>query len=105
MHRILCIEILHIEIMSTEVLSIEILRMKKIWKDERWDEGPHCTVHVVNVVTKVRIEICGKYGSHHVLLLRITCTEGTAVAQWLRCCATDRKVGGSIPAGVSGIFH
>jgi len=25
---------------------------------------------------------------------------GIAVAQWLRCCATNRKV-----AGVSGIFH
>ena len=31
--------------------------------------------------------------------------RGTAVAQWLRCCATNRKVAGSIPAGVSGIFH
>ena len=29
---------------------------------------------------------------------------GTAVAQWLRCYATNRKVGGSIPAGVSGFF-
>ena len=29
---------------------------------------------------------------------------GTAVAQWLRCCATDRKVTGSIPAGVNGFF-
>ena len=29
---------------------------------------------------------------------------GTAVAQWLRCCATNRKVAGSIPACVSGIF-
>ena len=29
----------------------------------------------------------------------------TAVAQWLRCCATYRKVAGSIPAGVIGIFH
>ena len=29
---------------------------------------------------------------------------GTAVAQWLRCCATIRKVAGSIPAGVSGFF-
>jgi len=28
----------------------------------------------------------------------------TAVAQWLRCCATNRKVVGSIPAGVSGFF-
>jgi len=30
---------------------------------------------------------------------------GTAVAQWLSGCATKRKVAGSIPAGVSGIFH
>ena len=26
------------------------------------------------------------------------------VAEWLRCCATNRKVAGSIPAGVSGFF-
>ena len=30
---------------------------------------------------------------------------GTAVAQWLRRCATNRKVAGSIPDGVLGIFH
>ena len=30
--------------------------------------------------------------------------KGTAVAQWLRCCATNRKVAGLIPAGVSGFF-
>ena len=29
---------------------------------------------------------------------------GTAVAQWLRCCATSRKVAGSIPASVNGFF-
>jgi len=29
---------------------------------------------------------------------------GTAVAQWLRCCATNRKVAGSIPVGVSESF-
>ena len=29
----------------------------------------------------------------------------TAVEQWLRCCATNRKVAGSIPDGVIGIFH
>ena len=28
----------------------------------------------------------------------------TAVAQWLRCCATNPKVAGSIPAGVIGNF-
>ena len=30
--------------------------------------------------------------------------SGTAVAQWVRCCATNRKVAGSILAGVIGIF-
>jgi len=30
--------------------------------------------------------------------------NGTAVAQWSRCCATNRKVAVSIPAGVSGFF-
>jgi len=30
---------------------------------------------------------------------------GTAVAQWLRCCATIRKVAGSIPAGVIKSFR
>ena len=29
---------------------------------------------------------------------------GTTVAQWLRCCATNRKVAGLIPARVSGFF-
>jgi len=29
---------------------------------------------------------------------------GTAVAQWLRCGATNQKVAGSIPAGVTGFF-
>jgi len=31
-------------------------------------------------------------------------TVGTAVAQWLRCCATNRKVAGSIPAGHSLLY-
>ena len=41
------------------------------------------------------------------LLLCVAVTAlfwGTAVAQWLRCCATNRKVAGSIPAGVSGFY-
>jgi len=36
-----------------------------------------------------------------ILLLLVA---GTAVAQWLRCCATNRKFAGSIPGGVSGFF-
>jgi len=31
-------------------------------------------------------------------------TLETAVAQWLRYCATNRKIAGSIPAGVSVFF-
>jgi hypothetical protein len=31
--------------------------------------------------------------------------KGTAVAQWLRYCATNRKVASSIPDDVTGIFH
>jgi len=30
---------------------------------------------------------------------------GTEVTQWLKCSAMNRKVAGSIPAGVIGIFH
>jgi len=38
-------------------------------------------------------------------MLLISSRVRTAVAQWLRCCVTNRKVVGSIPAGVIGIFH
>jgi len=36
--------------------------------------------------------------------LKVSVKVGTVVAQWLRCCAKNRKVAGSIPAGVSGFF-
>jgi len=36
--------------------------------------------------------------------LPVTSLWGTAVAQWLKCCATNRKVAGSIQAAVSGFF-
>jgi len=36
--------------------------------------------------------------------LPVTSLWGTAVAQWLRCCATNRKVADSNPAAVSGFF-
>jgi len=38
-------------------------------------------------------------------LLPLYNVSGTAVAQRLRCCATNRMVAGSIPDGVIGIFH
>ena len=47
-----------------------------------------------------------EWNSHVYVSLTNNTTDrlGTAVAQWLRCCATNRKVAGSIPAGVSGFF-
>ena len=39
------------------------------------------------------------------VIVQFMVDRGTAVAQWLRCCATNRKVAGSIPDGVIGIFH
>jgi len=54
--------------------------------------------------------MCGVFfestGGNEISLFKyIVLTElGTAVALWLRCCATNRKVAGSIPAGVGGFF-
>ena len=44
------------------------------------------------------------YVNEDKLYIYIDKDVGTAVAKWLRCCATNRKVAGSIPAGVIGIF-
>ena len=41
---------------------------------------------------------------HENYLNQIPINSGTTVAQRLRCCATNRKVAGSIPAHVSGFF-
>jgi len=38
-------------------------------------------------------------------IIQVSFVLESAVAQWLRCCATNRKVAGSIPDGVIGIFH
>jgi hypothetical protein len=40
----------------------------------------------------------------HLDFLYLPLVEGTAVAQCLWCCVTNRKVAGSIPAGVTGVF-
>jgi hypothetical protein len=45
------------------------------------------------------------YVCMYVNAVRLIQHIGHAVAQWLRHCATNRKVAGSIPNGVIGIFH
>ena len=45
---------------------------------------------------------------HPILFFKMHCIftlEGTRWRSWLRHCATSRKVAGSIPDGVIGIFH
>ena len=42
--------------------------------------------------------------THFVWFYFLRTVQKTEVAQWLRCCVTNRKVAGSIPAGVSGFF-
>jgi len=51
--------------------------------------------------------LCGAINKFSLILNfpQLLYAPGTAVAQWLRCCATNRKVVGSIPDGVIGIFH
>ena len=56
-----------------------------------WIKG-NCLVHDLNMVN---------FTSNLIILYR---GLGTAVAQWLRCYATNRKVTGSIPAGVIDII-
>ena len=43
--------------------------------------------------------------SLHVFVVDISCLGGMRWRSWLRHCATSRKVAGSIPDGVIGIFH
>ena len=45
------------------------------------------------------------HGAKHEAFHMFTCMiGGIVVALWLRCCATNRKVAGLIPAGVSEFF-
>jgi len=78
-------------------------------------------LHVANALTFIYVYFCNKIAwwwfwwtetwntllfNIKVLSLSVYCIcVGTTVAQWLRCCATNQKVAGLIPAGVIGIFH
>ena len=61
------------------------------------------------IVNKIKTDCPNRSAVNYVLnfceLPRYISLLGTAVAQWIRCCATNRKVAVSIPADVIGIFH
>ena len=80
-------------------------------KSGAWGVRPTChtqTPPLILVVTPACLISASVYFSvrirDHLRFITRSIT-GTSVAQWLWCCATNRKVAGSIPDGVIGIFH
>jgi len=65
-------------------------------------KGYTCSVKYYKA-TLAYFKILNKYSTRKSSLVHAT--AGTAVAQWLRCCGTNRKVAVSIPDGVIGSFH
>ena len=57
----------------------------------------------LHIMCKI-IYFIGQYLPFLEYMIDLLCMGGTVVAQWTRCCATNWKVAGSIPAGVSGFF-
>ena len=82
--------------------NTECLRMLLQHTDCKYTEYAQCWNHIVHPW-----HVFCLYRSVFSVVTTTTTTDhmGTVVAQWLRCCATNRKVTGSIPDGVIGIFH
>jgi len=57
------------------------------------------------IITTIRLFWITDIGISPLNTKLICFIQGTAVAQWLRSCATNRKVAGSIPDGFIGIIH
>jgi hypothetical protein len=57
-----------------------------------WELSAYCLQMTVSPYTGTFYLLCAS-------------VKGTAVAQWLRFCATNRKVAGSIQDGVIGFFR
>ena len=76
----------------------------------KFAKGFPCGTQVINrppaLVTRGYCPSCRQFYPHsvHVYLQWYCKSSGTAVEQWLRCCATNRKVAGSITASVSEFF-
>jgi len=64
--------------------------------------SPHLLCVLVSMCVGVSVWLVGVVS---VWQAETVLQPATQVAQWLKCYATNRKVAGSIPAGVIGIFH
>jgi hypothetical protein len=85
-----CVKVLLI----SKLCGVFSFTLRRLYPSERacgncWMGGWPRLKAVVHVVSK---------------LLKVPSFVGTAVAQWLRYCATNRKVPGSIPDGVMEFF-
>jgi hypothetical protein len=68
-----------------------------------WEIISRCYVHYIK---NKNIFLREERGSLYVKSSGTFSDQGPLmVALWLRYCATNRKVAGSIPGGVNGIFH
>ena len=56
-------------------------------------------------IPAIPVRFLSKFNFLEIFLKNIPIPSGTRWRSWLRHCATSRKVAGSIPDGVSGIFH
>jgi len=86
----------------------EVIVFDTMWKFIFIISLPQTVQHNVTVKNMCKFIHCnqglGRISTTLKTEAEISETFLTAVAQWLRCCATNRKVAGSIPAGVSGFF-
>ena len=81
-----------------QIVHLEVGRSRRITVVEV--EGIGWTVH------RTVSGLCPTFGLYQQkICFTVQYASGITVAQWLRCCATNRKVTGSIPDGVIGIFH
>ena len=88
-------------VMAASICSAKHLRIKLIHEVFRFSflPSPFRAYFIVKLYF-LRLETVAV--GCELVIIRGYCT---AVAQWLRCCSTNRKVAGSIPDGVFGIFH
>jgi len=99
---------------SHRVTYISVSNVKPLSKDYIKQQTATVAKYNFRQTQECRVRECVDYIPHvkptkRTVLISTFCwftgeNVVTAVAQWLRRCATNRKVAGSIPTGVTGIF-
>ena len=82
-------------------VAVNVISLLSLFKLDQAVDG-----QIYDVSTRILWSINFNKNKKYIRIFRsyLTTWGGTAVAQWLRCCVTDRKVAGSIPSSVSGFF-